>query len=277
MPGINLEALNTGDLRRLLKVAHDRHDGPLADRLEWEIAARATSAARTATPFATLPEEEPEEPGFRMTATDDAPIVPGSKGAVWRDPEIRTFARQDPEPEAPEFGGPEPDPPEEPEALEEPWAPERIAEATAPAWPMPEAQATDRSPWWSIGLAALVGCLVAAAVFLAGAKMGERTALKRLAPAQEAALAPEAAPLTGWPDPMQVGAAPTPSLAPLQQAFAGIASPPGVKPRPVAGTQGASKKAAKKRWARASAPESEAVTNRSTKLGQGSEQEEPIY
>jgi len=267
MPGINLEALNTGDLRRLLKVAHDRHDGPLADRLEWEIAARATSTARSANPFATLPDEdpdeEPDEPGFRMAATDDAPIVPG---AAWRDPEIRTFAPQAPEPDAPEPGAPE-----------EPEIPERRAEATAPAARMPQAQAPDRSQWLSIGLAVLAGGLVTAAVFLAGARLGERTAMKRLLPTREATLAPGAALPTGWPDPMQVGAAP--SLAPLEQAFGGLATPPGVKARSVAGTQAAPKKAAKKRWARASTPESEAVelTNRSTKLGEGADQEEPIY
>jgi hypothetical protein len=76
MPGINLEALNTGDLRRLLKVAQERHDGPLADELERQIAARATSAARMVSPFATLPDEEPDMLRFRMEATNDAPTDP---------------------------------------------------------------------------------------------------------------------------------------------------------------------------------------------------------
>ncbi|MGH6964243.1 MAG: hypothetical protein ACREE0_07150 [Phenylobacterium sp.] len=252
MPGINLEALNTGDLRRLLKVAHDRHDGPLADRLEWEIAARATGAARGAHPFATPSDEEPEEPGFRMTATDDAPIVPGA--AARRDPEIRTFAREAPEPDA-----------WRPEAPQAPEAPERIAEP--PAARIPEAQAPERSRWLSIGLAALAGCLLTAAVFLAGALTGERTALKRSA--QAAALAPGAASLTVWPDPTQTA----PSLAPLDQAFSGPASPPGAEARPLAVTQAAPKKV-KKRGARTW------EAYRPTRLdtwSKGSEQEEPIY
>jgi len=73
MPGINLEALNTGDLRRLLQVARERDDEPLADELERQIAARATSAPRIVSPFATLPEEAPQKPRFRMNADDEAP------------------------------------------------------------------------------------------------------------------------------------------------------------------------------------------------------------
>ena len=60
MPGINVSALSGGDLRRLLKVAHTRHDGLLADRLEWEIAARATSGGRPAPAFASHDDDEDE-------------------------------------------------------------------------------------------------------------------------------------------------------------------------------------------------------------------------
>ena len=74
MPGIDLSSLNGLELRRLLKVAHSRRDGLFADRLEWEIASRATDG-HAAGPFATLPEDDPEEPFFRSIALDDEPLV----------------------------------------------------------------------------------------------------------------------------------------------------------------------------------------------------------
>lgn len=66
MPGIDLSTVSGPDLRRLLKMAHIRHEGLLADQLEWEIAARR--ATRGARPM----------PGFRKSAEDDAeaPDVP---------------------------------------------------------------------------------------------------------------------------------------------------------------------------------------------------------
>lgn len=76
MPGINVSALSGGDLRRLLKVAHARHDGLLADRLEWEIAARATSGGPHAGPFATLPDDDQDEAVDRMTVSDPEPYAP---------------------------------------------------------------------------------------------------------------------------------------------------------------------------------------------------------
>ncbi|MGH6910668.1 MAG: hypothetical protein ACREEG_10820, partial [Phenylobacterium sp.] len=88
MPGINVSALSGGDLRRLLKVAHARHDGLLADRLEWEIAARATSGGRQAGPFATLPDDEPDEPVEHMTMSDGEPFAP--------EPQEREFAAAEP-------------------------------------------------------------------------------------------------------------------------------------------------------------------------------------
>ena len=231
MPGINLEALKTGDLRRLLKVAHARHDGPLADRLEWEIAARGTSVVHPVGPFATLPDDEPDEPGFRMDATDDASIDPEPRAAVRRDPETGPLELR---------------------------APERRAQAPAPAPAarMADAQAPERSQWLSIGLAALAGCLVTAAVVFAAERMGERVALKRLLAAQEAA------------------GAPTRSLAPLQQAFSApeVATPPEVRARPVAVAQAVPKKVRKKPPARASAPESEVH-----EWEQRPDLEEPIY
>ena len=74
MPGIDLSSLNGLELRRLLKVAHSRRDGLFADRLEWEIASRATDG-HAAGPFASLPEDDPEEPFFRSIALDDEPLV----------------------------------------------------------------------------------------------------------------------------------------------------------------------------------------------------------
>jgi hypothetical protein len=252
MPGINIEALNTGDLRRLLKVAHDRHDGPLADQLEWEIAARATSAARSASPFATLPEDEPDEPGFRMDATDDAPV----------DPEPRTAARRVvPEAGTLEVIAPEP----------RPEAPAPDARRMTPA----QAEPADGSQWLSMGLAALAGCLVTAAIVFAAERMGERAAMKRLLPAQEAAITPgaPALPLAGWP-------APAPSLAPLQQAFGGTATPPVVGARP--GTVAhAPKKPPRRPPARASERDLEAADAATraqpSSLEAWSKQEEPIY
>ena len=70
MPGINVSALSGGDLRRLLKVAHARHDGLLADRLEWEIAARATSGGHPSAPFASPQDDDEDEPVQRMAAAD---------------------------------------------------------------------------------------------------------------------------------------------------------------------------------------------------------------
>ena len=72
MPGIDLSSLNGQELRRLLKVAHSRRDGLFADRLEWEIASRATSGAG---PFASPLEDDPEEPFVRSIALDDEPLV----------------------------------------------------------------------------------------------------------------------------------------------------------------------------------------------------------
>lgn len=68
MPGINVSALSGGDLRRLLKVAHARRDGLLADRLEWEIAARATSGGRPPGAFADPPRDDEDEPVERIVA-----------------------------------------------------------------------------------------------------------------------------------------------------------------------------------------------------------------
>jgi hypothetical protein len=70
MPGINVSALSGGDLRRLLKVAHARRDGLLADRLEWEIAARATSGARPPAAFADHLDDDDDEPVEPIVAPD---------------------------------------------------------------------------------------------------------------------------------------------------------------------------------------------------------------
>lgn len=70
MPGIDLSTLNALELRRLLKVAHSRNDGPLADRLEWEIAARGTSLGGPALPFAQHADDDPGEPTFHMAPPD---------------------------------------------------------------------------------------------------------------------------------------------------------------------------------------------------------------
>jgi hypothetical protein len=75
MPGIDLSAMKGPDLRRLLKVAHSRHEGLLADRLEWEIAARrATGGVRPARPFGTPAEDDRDEP--RITASDAQSFAP---------------------------------------------------------------------------------------------------------------------------------------------------------------------------------------------------------
>jgi hypothetical protein len=76
MPGIDLSTLNGPDLRRLLRIAHDRNDGPLADRLEWEIAARAASVVRPLGSFATLPEDDHDELADGVTGSDAAPLAP---------------------------------------------------------------------------------------------------------------------------------------------------------------------------------------------------------
>ena len=90
MPGINVSALSGGDLRRLLKVAHARRDGLLADRLEWEIAARATSGGRAPAAFASLPDDEEDEPVGRIAA-------PGlTRRRSNRSPRPRTTERESP-------------------------------------------------------------------------------------------------------------------------------------------------------------------------------------
>lgn len=76
MPGINVAALSGGDLRRLLKVAHARADGLLADRLEWEIAARASSVVRPAGPFATLADDPDEAAGHLAAYHAAQPFAP---------------------------------------------------------------------------------------------------------------------------------------------------------------------------------------------------------
>jgi hypothetical protein len=75
MPGIDVSALNGGDLRRLLKLAHARHDGHLADRLEWEIATRATKVVR--------PEADaPFAPDAREPASGRRSVLLVTLGAV---------------------------------------------------------------------------------------------------------------------------------------------------------------------------------------------------
>ena len=75
MPGIDVSALNGGDLRRLLKLAHAGHDGQLADRLEWEIATRATKVVR--------PEPDaPFSPGAREPASGRRSVLLVTLGAV---------------------------------------------------------------------------------------------------------------------------------------------------------------------------------------------------
>src|SRR6185369_7810913 len=167
------------------------------------------------------PEDEPDEPGFRMDATDDALV----------DPEPRTFAR--PVPEA---------------GTLEVIAPERRTEAPAPAERMVQAPAPERSQWLSMSLAALAGCLLTAAIVFAAERMGERAAMTRLLPAQEAAIVPgaSAVPLVGWP-------APAPNLAPLEQAFTGSATPSAVGATPVTVAKAAPKKPPRRPPARASA------------------------
>ena len=76
MPGINVSALTGGDLRRLLKLAQARKDGLLADRLEWELASRATRLVRPPAAFATLPGDDYDDwadSEFEPEAEPDAP------------------------------------------------------------------------------------------------------------------------------------------------------------------------------------------------------------
>jgi hypothetical protein len=60
MLGIDLSTLSRPELQRLLKVAQERHDGPLAERLEWELASRGKGGGRRAPPVAP-PQDEPVE------------------------------------------------------------------------------------------------------------------------------------------------------------------------------------------------------------------------
>jgi uncharacterized protein YecT (DUF1311 family) len=46
-----------------------------ADRLEWEIASRASNGGYVAGPFASLPEDDPEEPFFRSIASEEEPLL----------------------------------------------------------------------------------------------------------------------------------------------------------------------------------------------------------
>jgi uncharacterized protein YecT (DUF1311 family) len=89
MPEIDLSALSGPELRRLLKVAHARHNGALADRLEWEIAARAGGGHGAPAPPPHPHPDEPDEPTFRMRAPEPEP-----------EPEPFVMARR-PEPPAP--------------------------------------------------------------------------------------------------------------------------------------------------------------------------------
>ena len=79
MPGIDLSTLNGSDLQRLLKIARERNDGPLIDQLEWEIAARGLdpgpAPSRGPDPFATSPEDDPDDQTFSMGPRDLEPFV----------------------------------------------------------------------------------------------------------------------------------------------------------------------------------------------------------
>lgn len=62
MPAMDLSALTTLELKRLLRAARSRHDGALVDRVEWAIAERAALASRMgvqdAPPDAVAPDPE---------------------------------------------------------------------------------------------------------------------------------------------------------------------------------------------------------------------------
>ena len=77
MPEIDLSALSGPELRRLLKVAHARGNGSLADRLEWEIAARGAGgvAPEGALPPPPLPQDDGDEPFYRMRTPDAEPLA----------------------------------------------------------------------------------------------------------------------------------------------------------------------------------------------------------
>jgi hypothetical protein len=75
MPGIDLSTLNGPDLRRLLKIAHSRNDGALADKLEWEIASRGAGIGRPGGPFPPPADDDADEPAFPMAASDPEPFV----------------------------------------------------------------------------------------------------------------------------------------------------------------------------------------------------------
>ena len=77
MPGVDLSAVNGPELRRLLKIAHARRDGLLADRLEWEIAERrATSIPRPAPAFERPADDDQDELDFDMAPAEAQSFTP---------------------------------------------------------------------------------------------------------------------------------------------------------------------------------------------------------
>lgn len=101
MPGIDLSALSSAELKRLLAAARARGDAPLAERVEAEIAVRAATAGRVAVAMrprgatqAMAPDwhepawEEPawDEPVAAAGVADEAPLVLGRPAAPPRRP-----------------------------------------------------------------------------------------------------------------------------------------------------------------------------------------------
>ncbi|HZZ34782.1 MAG TPA: hypothetical protein VFE03_03590, partial [Caulobacteraceae bacterium] len=63
MPGMDLASLTQPELKQLLRLARGRDDGPLIDRLEWELAERASLSTRVGFPVGTPVVVGPEPDG----------------------------------------------------------------------------------------------------------------------------------------------------------------------------------------------------------------------
>ena len=93
MLGIDLATLSRPELQRLLKVALERGDGPLAERLEWELGSRGNGGGRRAPPVAVAPppqddpgEENPREDlGEAAVDVMESDVEPDAE-LFWREP-----------------------------------------------------------------------------------------------------------------------------------------------------------------------------------------------
>ena len=221
---IHLSTLSRPELKRLLKVALERGDGPLTERLEWELGSRGKGGGRRAPPVAVAPppQDDPDEENPREDLDEPADDVmdwdvepdaePFAQEPIARQPFAREPFAQEPFAQEPIAL--------EPFALEpfarEPFAREPIARepiarepiALEPTAPQP---ASARGGLLLVGLVA--GCLISGGVFWGLGQMDRSPAAgSTQAPAPQAMAA---RPLEAAPAPRPEPTVAAPEVAPV--------------------------------------------------------------